>query len=139
QIQSEAHCVSSATVRLVIIHSFRDLQVTSLTAASLTLHNTRSEIFQRTFPISFLIQGVNARRARAAMIGTAASLLQSPTSASGDPASKWPAAMPAAKLPNEIERNQTPIISPARRCGASFVVVLRPTGYQHISPIVCSA
>src|SRR4030095_7903672 len=46
--------------------------------------------------------------------------------------------MPAAKLPNEIERNQTPIISPARRCGASFVVVLRPTGYKQISPMVCS-
>ena len=42
------------------------------------------------------------------------------------------------ELPNEIERNQIPIINPARRCGASLVVVLSPTGYRQISPMVCS-
>ena len=30
-----------------------------------------------------------------------------------------------------------PITMPSRRCGASFVIVLRPTGLSSISPAVC--
>src|ERR1700694_2150856 len=36
-----------------------------------------------------------------------------------------------------IERNQTPIMKPATRWGASWVIALKPTGLRHISPIVC--
>src|SRR6185436_6195716 len=35
-------------------------------------------------------------------------------------------------------RNQTPIIKPAMRAGASLVIALRPTGLRHNSPNVCS-
>src|SRR5580658_7013184 len=37
-----------------------------------------------------------------------------------------------------IETNHTPIISPATRTGASFVIALNPTGLRHSSPIVCN-
>ena len=42
------------------------------------------------------------------------------------------------KLPTEVARNHTPIIRPAIRTGASFVIALRPTGLRHSSPQVCS-
>ena len=44
---------------------------------------------------------------------------------------------PAIKLPMEIERNQTPNISPTILAGDNFVTVLRPTGLKQSSPIVC--
>ena len=37
---------------------------------------------------------------------------------------------PPMKLPTESARNQTPIISPAMRAGASLVIALRPTGLR---------
>src|SRR4030095_11069625 len=37
----------------------------------------------------------------------------------------------------EIERNQTPSISPTILPGDNFVTVLRPTGLKQSSPIVC--
>ena len=40
------------------------------------------------------------------------------------------------KLPTDAPRNQTPIISDETRCGASFVVALRPTGDSVSSPSV---
>src|SRR5436190_11737705 len=42
------------------------------------------------------------------------------------------------KLPTDAPRNQTPIIRPATRAGASFVIELRPTGLRHSSAQVCS-
>ena len=42
------------------------------------------------------------------------------------------------KLPTDVARNQTPIISPPIRAGASFVIALRPTGLRQSSPNVCS-
>ena len=42
------------------------------------------------------------------------------------------------KLPTDVARNQTPIIRPAIRAGASLVMALRPTGLRHSSPKVCS-
>src|SRR4051812_32685537 len=42
------------------------------------------------------------------------------------------------KLPTEVARNQTPIIRPPMRSGASFVIALRPTGLRQSSPNVCS-
>ena len=45
-----------------------------------------------------------------------------------------PAAQPASLLPNAFDRNQTPIISPRMRTGASLVTALRPTGLRHSSP-----
>ena len=42
------------------------------------------------------------------------------------------------KLPTDVARNQTPIISPPMRAGASLVIALRPTGLRHSSPTVCS-
>ena len=47
---------------------------------------------------------------------------------------KKPAAQPASLLPTEFERNQTPIIRPTMRTGASLVTALRPTGLRHSSP-----
>src|SRR5260370_42268399 len=38
----------------------------------------------------------------------------------------------------EVDRNHTPIISPATRAGASLVKALKPTGLRHSSPMVCS-
>ena len=40
------------------------------------------------------------------------------------------------KFPTEIERNQTPMVSPAIRAGASLVIALKPTGLRHSSPTV---
>ena len=37
------------------------------------------------------------------------------------------------KLPTDAPRNQTPIIRPAIRAGASLVIELRPTGLRHSS------
>src|SRR5688572_1999309 len=42
------------------------------------------------------------------------------------------------KLPTDVARNQTPIMRPAMRAGASFVIALKPTGLRHSSPNVCS-
>src|SRR6266849_2866942 len=36
-----------------------------------------------------------------------------------------------------IDTNHSPIIIPATRAGASFVIALNPTGLRHISPAVC--
>ena len=36
-----------------------------------------------------------------------------------------------------IETKNNPIIKPATRAGASFVIALNPTGLRHISPTVC--
>ena len=43
---------------------------------------------------------------------------------------KKPAAQPASLLPSAFERNQTPIIRPTMRTGASFVTTLRPDRAQ---------
>ena len=44
--------------------------------------------------------------------------------------------MPASQLATKLIRNQTPIISDARRSGASLVTIERPTGEMQSSPIV---
>src|SRR5215467_6587397 len=36
-----------------------------------------------------------------------------------------------------METNQTPIMRPATRVGASLVIALKPTGLKHNSPSVC--
>src|SRR5215471_1425027 len=45
-----------------------------------------------------------------------------------------PAVVPAILLPSAFDRNQTPIIRPTIRAGASLVTALRPTGLRHSSP-----
>ena len=40
------------------------------------------------------------------------------------------------KSPTAVARNQTPIIKPATRAGASFVIELRPTGLRQSSASV---
>src|SRR6195256_5604421 len=50
--------------------------------------------------------------------------------------SNSPATFPPTKLPSESERNQTPIIEPTSRVGASLVTVERPTGLRLNSPMV---
>src|SRR5262245_12946368 len=47
---------------------------------------------------------------------------------------KNPAVHPASLLPSALDRNQTPIISPTMRTGASLVTALRPIGLMHSSP-----
>src|SRR4029078_6032506 len=42
------------------------------------------------------------------------------------------------KLPTDVARNQTPIISPPMRTGASLVIALRPTGLRLNAPQLCS-
>ena len=49
---------------------------------------------------------------------------------------KNPAVSPPIKFPNEMERNQIPIINPVNLAGANFVVALIPTGLKHNSPRV---
>ena len=44
--------------------------------------------------------------------------------------------MPASQFATKLIRNQTPIISDARRSGASLVTIERPTGEMQSSPIV---
>src|SRR5262245_56626938 len=90
---------------------------------------------QRTFPISFLMEGVSAARINPAINGTAATLRKRLASSPGL-FLKLPAISPPKKLPKEIARNHTPIIRPPIRCGASLVVVLRPTGLKQSSPTV---
>src|SRR3954464_6188174 len=46
-------------------------------------------------------------------------------------------ACPASQFPILIDRNQIPIMNPAARSGASFVVALNPTGLRQSSPSVC--
>src|ERR1035437_4464227 len=48
------------------------------------------------------------------------------------------AALPASQLPMLVERNQMPMMNPAARAGASFVMALKPTGLRHTSPSVWS-
>src|SRR5919204_3719902 len=45
---------------------------------------------------------------------------------------------PPVKLPTDIDRYQTPMMRPAMRAGASFVIALIPTGLSDNSPNVCS-
>src|SRR5262249_28612971 len=45
---------------------------------------------------------------------------------------------PPVKLPTDIDKYQTPMIRPAMRAGASFVIALIPTGLSDSSPNVCS-
>jgi hypothetical protein len=47
---------------------------------------------------------------------------------------KNPAAHPATLLPNAFDKNQTPIIMPTMRAGATLVTALMPTGLRHSSP-----
>ena len=44
---------------------------------------------------------------------------------------------PAAMCATELDRNQTPIIRPTTRSTDSLVIIDRPTGDRHSSPIVC--
>src|SRR4029453_14234418 len=47
----------------------------------------------------------------------------------------WLAKMPDRLLPMPVERNQPPMPRPTRRTGASLVVIDRPIGDRHSSPI----
>ncbi|MNW09156.1 hypothetical protein D3C71_2060890 [compost metagenome] len=46
-----------------------------------------------------------------------------------------PAKIPARLLPMAMDRNQQPIAMPANRLGASLVVIDRPIGDRHNSPM----
>jgi len=48
---------------------------------------------------------------------------------------KKPAAQPAMMSPTATDKNQTPIIKPTIRTGASLVTTLKPTGLMESSPI----
>src|ERR1700693_4544188 len=82
------------------------------------------------------IDGVSRIRTAAAPEVTNAIFRKRLTSAVSDPDWKKPATQPAAKLPRAIEANQTPIMNPTMRAGASLVTVESPTGERHSSPTV---
>jgi hypothetical protein len=48
----------------------------------------------------------------------------------------FPASKPAIRFPNEVARNQMPIICPTSFAGDSFVIALKPTGLKQSSPVV---
>src|SRR5262245_29418339 len=76
---------------------------------------------QRTPPIRRLIGRIRTIRTSPAPSVTPA--IQ-PNSTGSGTVSLRPAANPASLLPAPIDRNQTPIIRPTTRCGASLVTTL---------------
>ena len=88
------------------------------------------------FPIRPLISLVNANRSKPATVTVRTICIKSPGISLRASGLNRPAISPARRFPNDVAKNQIPIIWPLYLLGAYFDVAESPTGLKHNSPNV---